>query len=300
MIGGETNAPNVTASGVFTRVDIYKPSTNTWRSGPNLLQGLHGIYPTYDGKNIYLVGGGIKFGASSSSLFFTLALSQTSSGSSSTTPSPLPTTAKAPAITLSTAPLDISKSCTRPGVCNVYKSGASCQCDSSCSGYGDCCVDYKAVCLGQTTTSASTASTKTTTKAKTSAATTTKSTSTATSTATSTVFQPNNNNNNNNGQSTSTINPLASCAVQGCKYIDPAPCHCDDKCAGYKDCCGDYDSVCAAHSPPPPPPPPPAPSSQSSCAVQGCKYISSAPCKCDIECAGYNDCCADYSQICGV
>ena len=35
------------------------------------------------------------------------------------------------------------------GVCGKFVSGASCQCDSQCSQYGDCCPDYDKLCSGE-------------------------------------------------------------------------------------------------------------------------------------------------------
>jgi hypothetical protein len=42
-------------------------------------------------------------------------------------------------------------------------------------------------------------------------------------------------------------NPIpgcASCVNSGCGYIKEAPCHCDSKCYGYQDCCGDVCTFC--------------------------------------------------------
>jgi len=54
-------------------------------------------------------------------------------------------------------------------------------------------------------------------------------------------------------------------------------------------------------SPPSPSPPSPSPPSPSSgrCATQGCKFTAGAPCQCNDSCDSYDDCCPDYSTVCG-
>jgi hypothetical protein len=52
--------------------------------------------------------------------------------------------AKTPTPTISTIPA----SC-QSRSCGNYKAGASCQCDSSCAKFGDCCSDYQSICGSQ-------------------------------------------------------------------------------------------------------------------------------------------------------
>ena len=67
VIGGETeDGPGATAAGVYGRIDIFNPTTNSWRRGPDLKTPRHGIFPVAVGNRIYVAGGGIKRGLSAS------------------------------------------------------------------------------------------------------------------------------------------------------------------------------------------------------------------------------------------
>ena len=69
IMGGETSSgPGATPQRVYNRVDIYNPAANTWRGGTPMLTARHGIYPVLDGIRIYVAGGGVVAGASSSAL----------------------------------------------------------------------------------------------------------------------------------------------------------------------------------------------------------------------------------------
>ena len=69
VIGGETlNGSGATSDGVYDRVDIYDPLTNSWRLGPPMPTARHGIYPIIFGNQIYLPGGGIVASHSSSNI----------------------------------------------------------------------------------------------------------------------------------------------------------------------------------------------------------------------------------------
>jgi N-acetylneuraminic acid mutarotase len=70
VLGGETSTgAGATAQRVYNRVDIYRPVSNSWRLGAPMLTARHGIYPVLDGQRVYVVGGGVAAGASSSPLF---------------------------------------------------------------------------------------------------------------------------------------------------------------------------------------------------------------------------------------
>ena len=61
LMGGEWfpgQHPLVLPSGVFNLVEIYNPTTNTWRTGPNMPTGLHGLHPVVYNGMIYIAGGG--------------------------------------------------------------------------------------------------------------------------------------------------------------------------------------------------------------------------------------------------
>ena len=66
VMGGETiTGAGATADGVYSRVDVYNPTTNSWRSGPAMPTARHGIFPVLDGTQIHVAGGGVKAGFSS-------------------------------------------------------------------------------------------------------------------------------------------------------------------------------------------------------------------------------------------
>ena len=67
IFGGETsNGAGATSNNVYNRVDIYNPTTNTWRQGAPLPTARHGIFPLHIGGRIYVAGGGTTAGFSSS------------------------------------------------------------------------------------------------------------------------------------------------------------------------------------------------------------------------------------------
>jgi N-acetylneuraminic acid mutarotase len=69
VMGGETlDGPGATADHVYDRVDVYDPTTNSWRAGPPVPTARHGIFPVLDGSRIHLAGGGVEAGASSSTV----------------------------------------------------------------------------------------------------------------------------------------------------------------------------------------------------------------------------------------
>jgi len=71
VIGGETNSssqPDVKPNKVYDRVDIYNPTSNTWRVGTPMPTPRHGIYPLLTGNEIYVIDGGIKSGNSQSTI----------------------------------------------------------------------------------------------------------------------------------------------------------------------------------------------------------------------------------------
>jgi len=75
IIGGETrNGAGATRKHVYARVDIYDPRTNTWRTGPALPTGRHGIFPLVVDGAIYVAGGGVEPGPSRSAVMEILRL----------------------------------------------------------------------------------------------------------------------------------------------------------------------------------------------------------------------------------
>lgn len=71
VIGGETDSDlsQTGADGVYDRVDVYNPLTNTWRQAAPIPTDRHGIAPVaYNGK-IYVAGGGVVQGKSESRVF---------------------------------------------------------------------------------------------------------------------------------------------------------------------------------------------------------------------------------------
>lgn len=75
VMGGETkDGAGATRKHVYTRVDIYDPRANHWRTGPALPTGRHGIFPLVVDGAIYVAGGGIKSGLSRTALLEILRL----------------------------------------------------------------------------------------------------------------------------------------------------------------------------------------------------------------------------------
>jgi N-acetylneuraminic acid mutarotase len=68
VMGGETqNGAGATSRNVYSRVDIYNPSTNSWRLGTPMPTARHGIFPVLTGNRITVAGGGVQAGFSASS-----------------------------------------------------------------------------------------------------------------------------------------------------------------------------------------------------------------------------------------
>jgi N-acetylneuraminic acid mutarotase len=67
VIGGETQTgAGATPNHVYQRVDVYNPSTRTWRLAAPLPTARHGIFPLpYNGR-IYVACGGVVAGTSAS------------------------------------------------------------------------------------------------------------------------------------------------------------------------------------------------------------------------------------------
>lgn len=71
VIGGETslsNDPEADPDRVFAQVFAYNPATNTWRQDARMPTARHGIYPLLFQNRILVVGGGVKFGNSQSTV----------------------------------------------------------------------------------------------------------------------------------------------------------------------------------------------------------------------------------------
>jgi hypothetical protein len=88
VMGGETlNGTGATANHVYNRVDIYNVASNSWRLGASMPTARHGIYPVLNGNRIYVGGGGIQSGVSSSTVLesYAVASGSRSSGVNSDT-----------------------------------------------------------------------------------------------------------------------------------------------------------------------------------------------------------------------
>ena len=69
IFGGETSYASdagATSNLVFSRVDIYNPSTNRWRRGPDMPTARHAVLPVRVQDRIYVIGGGTERGTSKS------------------------------------------------------------------------------------------------------------------------------------------------------------------------------------------------------------------------------------------
>jgi N-acetylneuraminic acid mutarotase len=64
VLGGETlDGTGATEHGVYDRVDVYSPATNSWRAGPPMPTARHGIFPLLAGRRIIVAGGGARAGS---------------------------------------------------------------------------------------------------------------------------------------------------------------------------------------------------------------------------------------------
>lgn len=69
VMGGETvNGAGATANGVYSRVDIYNPTTRRWRLGAPMPTARHGIFPLLASGRIYVAAGGVRAAASVSNI----------------------------------------------------------------------------------------------------------------------------------------------------------------------------------------------------------------------------------------
>ena len=69
VFGGETRTgAGATPDGVYSRVDVYDVQTGAWRRELPMLTARHGIFPVLSGNKVYVAGGGVRAGASSSNL----------------------------------------------------------------------------------------------------------------------------------------------------------------------------------------------------------------------------------------
>lgn len=70
VIGGETTSSGTgqVSGNVYNRVDVYNPVAKTWRTESVIPTGRHGIFPIGYDNRIFVVGGGIQAGSSTSKI----------------------------------------------------------------------------------------------------------------------------------------------------------------------------------------------------------------------------------------
>jgi N-acetylneuraminic acid mutarotase len=69
ILGGETlDGPGASELGTYGRVDIFDPTSSSWRSGPSLGVPRHGLFPVVHAGRIYVAGGGTQAGFSHSAV----------------------------------------------------------------------------------------------------------------------------------------------------------------------------------------------------------------------------------------
>jgi N-acetylneuraminic acid mutarotase len=71
VMGGETTASGTgqVAGNVYNRVDVYNPTSQTWRLEAAMPTALHGISPVVADGKIFVAGGGVQAGQSTSTTF---------------------------------------------------------------------------------------------------------------------------------------------------------------------------------------------------------------------------------------
>ena len=125
------------------------------------------------------------------------------------------------------APGDVPAGTSCEGNCGTYVSGASCQCDSGCVEYGDCCEDYLTLCKKDediTQTDAGPQDAGQTDAGKPDAG------------------EPDAGGGDGGGDG-GGAGP--SCAGKCGKFDSNSSCQCDAQCSQYGDCCKDYEALCA-------------------------------------------------------
>ena len=69
VFGGETaSGPGANQDGVYARVDVYDPASNTWRLEKDVPSARQGMYPLLFASRIWLAGGGESAGYAQSSV----------------------------------------------------------------------------------------------------------------------------------------------------------------------------------------------------------------------------------------
>lgn len=67
VLGGETaTGDGATNGNVYARVDVYNPSTDSWRRAPDMAVARHGVFPVQVDGRVYVAGGGDKAAVSGS------------------------------------------------------------------------------------------------------------------------------------------------------------------------------------------------------------------------------------------
>jgi N-acetylneuraminic acid mutarotase len=75
VLGGETvSGAGASAAGVYSRVDVYNPFTNTWRLAAPMPTARHGLFPLLYAGRIYAAAGGTRAGSSTSAVLEVLNL----------------------------------------------------------------------------------------------------------------------------------------------------------------------------------------------------------------------------------
>jgi N-acetylneuraminic acid mutarotase len=71
VMGGETTASGTgqVAGNVYNRVDVYNPTSQTWRLESAMPIALHGVSPVVADGKIFVAGGGVQAGQSTSAVF---------------------------------------------------------------------------------------------------------------------------------------------------------------------------------------------------------------------------------------
>ncbi len=126
------------------------------------------------------------------------------------------------------------------GKCGKYENGAACQCDSSCTTYGDCCKDYKEICQDGDTVVVvpdGGASDGTSSDAVSSDA--------ASSDAGASDAGPKSDASAADaGGADISLPPGASCKGRCGEFNNKKACQCDAQCGQFGDCCKDFEKIC--------------------------------------------------------
>eukprot|EP00434_Breviolum_minutum_P032225 symbB.v1.2.028500.t3/scaffold2988.1/size65815/2 len=172
----------------------------------------------------------------------------------------------------------------------VYRESAPCQCFPGCEVYGNCCSDFKTVCMNS----------KDEFQAANPQQIPTQITTVAPPKLVLPEIEPEVAPEQHEALDPEVQKPrvvTGSCATFGCgAYSSRQPCQCDAGCLTHGNCCHDFAEKCKSVSTAETPE---SVATHGSCASYGCgSFKKTQTCQCNEECTVFGSCCHDYAATC--